>query len=702
MPEVAAQSILKTSDKPTGGRAAIATAFVILDWLLPWIASLLLVVLFWRPLFEGAGFIGGDTYNYFFPLKQFYAAGLKAGEIRLWHPGIGNGVPVLGESQTGLFYPFYLVLYRFLDLNTAYNAVFLIHYVLATVFAYCLARHLTLGRLAALLAATVFVYGWFPPRAALEWAIVTGAWLPLVVLLTLRWLLRGALRWGIALAGATCLQLLAGHFQLAFVTLLAVIMVALAAPIAQAPWRMRLQRRLAVAAFVIAGYGLAAPQLVPTWELKVRSQRQEEEFVGTVQFGHIPRWYFLQLITPFETYPQARDLIRRHGAATNHIEAHLYFGLVPFFFGSALIIALLYRAVLRGRLEHRWLPWLALVGAGFVLAEGSVFAWLSHLPGFGFFRYPGRYGLLAQLGFALLAAAAPQTLLPSRSRLGRGLTALTLMGALGVTLADLYWVSRQYWYVEMVTPPPIKFASASPVFAHLTPVDRVFAIDGNTLALSGAACVPPYIGMGPAEYYQIWKRMPNIFTGQTGPVPQAIAILQRMGVSHLLTEQPLPSGWPAEQVWAGFDPFLHRRWGRDPNEPLYLYRFTAALGRAYFAADDGRPNPTAMITVQELQPHRVVLTCRTTVAGRLVLTDLQYPGWQVAVDGNAALPLAERETLGMNLFRTVQLEPGSHQVVWHFVAGSLWLGGLIALITMALLGLSVAVWQSPQHAAIAA
>src|ERR1700749_2351431 len=86
-----------------------------------------LTVLFWWPLYRGAGFIGGDLYPYFFPQKAYYADCLKAGVFPLWNDLAGFGYPVLGESQTGAAYPLHLAFYRHFDLNTAYNIEHLLH-----------------------------------------------------------------------------------------------------------------------------------------------------------------------------------------------------------------------------------------------------------------------------------------------------------------------------------------------------------------------------------------------------------------------------------------------------------------------------------------------------------------------------------------------------------------------------------------------
>ena len=138
-------------------------------------AAVALALLFWWPLFGGAGFIGGDVYSYYLPQKVVYAEDLAAHRLPLWNNRAGHGYPIVGESQTGPFYPANLFLYSLLPINLAYNANHVLHYLLAFAFTWLYARSLALSRWSAGLAALVYVYGWFPSRSCWEWAIIGGA-----------------------------------------------------------------------------------------------------------------------------------------------------------------------------------------------------------------------------------------------------------------------------------------------------------------------------------------------------------------------------------------------------------------------------------------------------------------------------------------------------------------------------------------------
>lgn len=660
------------------------------EFALPLVVGTALAVGFWLPLAFGSALMGGDTHNYFFPLKDFYAKGLEHGELRLWHPGIGNGVPVLGESQTGALYPPYLLAYRFLDLNDAYNAILVGHYILAFYFAYRLGRRLAMGWIGSLLVALVYVYGWFAPRACLEWAIVTGAWMPGAVLAGLRFLETGRLRWAAATASIFGVHLLAGHFNLAWVTLLSLAILAAIWPNEQVSRGILWRRKLLLAGFVVLGFGLAGVQLAPAWELKTHSQRDEAEFRQELEKGVVPFGYLAQAIAPWHFYyPDPDVTLREMGAATNMVEAHLYFGLLP--------LALAAWGLFTGRTFRDGWPWLVLCVAGLLLATGAVIGAVADLPGFSYFRYPGRYGVMTQLGVAILSGMALDRIrfASVARKLAFGIFILLVSGA------DLFLVGRHVQYLSIVETPVEKLRDQSEVFHRLSPTDRILAPDGNTLSLSGAACVPPYLGIGPAEYYRIWEKefpmtlmkatagssVPNVFQGQASYSDKVGEILKRTGVTHILTFQPLPNSWPVTLEWSGYDNYLHPRWGRSRTEPLYLYRLTDDFRRAYLS----EPSPSARgqgegiseqargtVRITELSPHRVSLHVDADEAALVVLTDLAFPGWTVEVDGQPATPEPS------NFARIVHVDAGVHDIVWHYWPWSVFWGVMVSLASLAI------------------
>jgi hypothetical protein len=382
---------------------------------------------FWWPLVRGGGFVGGDVYSYYLPQKVVYAEHLRHREAPLWNERAGHGYPIVGESQTGAFYPPNALLYRTLDVNTAYNCNHLLHYLLAFLFTWMYARAIGLNPWGSALTGLVFVYGWFPPRCCWEWAIVGGAWMPAAFWCVERFLRTLRSRYLFGLTAVLTLQLLAGHFNLAFLTLLALVPYVAARVVFAEPAARPTSRRAAVAriawplASIGCAFGLAAVQLAPTWELKQVSQREAPGPHHRLEQGAIPAWYWSQAVRPWVWYSVTtdRDAALREaeaqlGAPTNQVEAQLYFGLIPL----ALALAEVFFAI-RGR-DRISLIWIALALAALAYTPGWLLVVTRHVPGFDFFQDPGRYGVITTLGVAVLA--------------GKSLDRLHATGTLGVAI----------------------------------------------------------------------------------------------------------------------------------------------------------------------------------------------------------------------------------------------------------------------------
>lgn len=434
--------------------------------LLACLAGTALTFAFWLPLWQGGGFVGGDVYSYFFPQKAFFAERLQAGEFPLWNNRTGFGYPLVGESQTGVFYPWNVLLYGLLTVNSAYSASHLLHYILAFLFTALYAREFGLGRRAALFAGLVYVYGWFPSRNCVEWAIVGGAWLPACLWCVERSLATRYWRYPILLSVVLAMQLLAGHFEIAFITQLLLVIyiparlwwtgptcddvVTVDEPgVDTAETPSRGLQSIILAGAIGVGFAIAAVQLLPTWELKRLSQRDTAGQHHELEFGSIPPWYWSQAIRPWHWYSPLVDRNAAlqadppfRNARTNQAEAHLYFGLIPF---ALALVACGYSL----RRRHRpTLLWLLLGLAALIYTTGWMLPVTEHLPGFRFFQGPGRFGIVTTLAVAILAATTLDRILSASmlSKRSAGLlTAITLVSLMSTQSLgeDVAYVSRE-------------------------------------------------------------------------------------------------------------------------------------------------------------------------------------------------------------------------------------------------------------------
>jgi hypothetical protein len=695
-------------------------------------AALLLTLIFWRPLWTGGGLVGSDIYAYYLPQKAYYARELRAGGLPLWNNQIGNGYPQVAESQTGVFYPPNLALYGLLDLNAAYSASVLLHYALAFAFTWMYAREIGLKAVGAALAALVYTYGWFPPRICLEWAIVGGAWMPLALWCVERFLATRFWRYAFGLAVTLAVQMLAGHFLLAFITQLvlvgymplrlrlknAVVLSSSGAPSGTLKERSQddapltppahrgeskpLRAGGALLLALVVAFPLAAIQLLPTWELKRISQRQgvtEEHDPG---YGYIPPKYLSQIALPWIWYADEASFnqtVTPGGSRTNRVEAHLYFGMIP--------LALLLWRVGRWRQtgDRRLWVWLVLGLAALVYTPGWLLPVTKHLPGFSFFEGPGRFGVVTTLAAGLLAGSGCDDLfncLESFSRrlarafaLGRTAEALApkltlvlrcsiALAVFAGTIADLFVVSRLVTFALLVETPPIDYLSASPLkrlFAEMPQPARIFSEGKNLPSLLGVATVPTYLGLGPAQYFDPAFMLPQPWPFATPPSRQQLDWFHRHGVTHFLAFAPADAqAWPAKLVWEGIDPFINAAMSRPQSAPLFLYELEGSRGRV--AMDAAAPGPSARIA--DYGANRVAIDADGPASGRLILTDLAFPGWQVTVDDAPGEPATVE-----GMFRGVDLTPGNHRVVWTYRPGALyWGSGITILASLILLGVA--------------
>jgi hypothetical protein len=686
----------ETTQNDDGRRKSLA------EWLLVIGLAFALTYVFFAPLWTGGGLIGGDLYTYFLPQKQFFAERLAAGEFPLWNNRSGFGYPLVAESQTGVFYPPHLVLYSTLDATTAYNLNQLLHYVATFILVWLYAREVGVRSGGAILAALIYTYGWFPPRLCLEWAIIGGMYLPLQLWLVERFLRTGHWRYPLWMSVAGGTQLLAGHFNLAFII---DVVIALYVPLRL--WFAKdglsettlasKPRTLGLTAIALAlGFAVAAVQLVPTLELKQASQRKGDIEGGDFDpgYGHIPPLYISQVFASWWWW-YAPDINRDRAlenldtlawsAGTNQAEAHLYFGLIPLLL---VIGAVAWRATREQILTRFHIAWFILGLAALAYATGWLIPILQYVPGFTFFRGPGRYGMVTTLGMAIAAGGALHLFLgkrPATVRFG------IVIAVFSLTAWEFQYISRFVTYAFQLDRTPIHELPVSPVRSKLadfgSPV-RLHAPGPNLTNLLGVSSVPEYLGLGPAEYYDATLKARPLDDAIDPASRGAFADwASRHGVTHLLSFEPLPKQpeWqlvlpdqnlPPHELRLA-DPFLNGAWGRR-GEPLYLYQRTAPAWRALIQHDGEQ----SQADISRYEANEVEMTVDSSHGGRVILRDLMFAGWEVIVDGKPAKAIRHER-----LFRAVDVGAGPHTVIWSYRPASLitglWISGAAIFVLLA-------------------
>jgi len=359
----------------------------------------LLTGLFFLLQLAGLEVVGGDPDRFFRPLKSEMVRRLRAGNLPLWSDRFGFGMPLAAQSEIGAFYPLHWLIYPVFGAGFGYRLSMVLHQALAAVFMLQLAKQLGATGRGAVLGALIYLLGGFPTiQASKEWAILGMAWIPATFLGVELWL-QESRRAGLSLlaAGLACLAL-AGHFQLAQITSLGLLLWVLARTGAE-PGLVRRWPGLLNA--VAGGVFMAMPQLLVSWNY-AREVEATSRSAATLSYYSYPLWNFSEFVFPLWTRllqggPEGAYWTIHQ---TTQFEACQFIGRLGLIFA---VVGLLQPGGQKVRPALVLLITVSLCLSTMPQWSPGLYAGVLRLPGMGFFRCPSRYGILLHLGLALLA-----------------------------------------------------------------------------------------------------------------------------------------------------------------------------------------------------------------------------------------------------------------------------------------------------------
>ena len=327
--------------------------------------------------------------------QKFIVQAVQNGQLPLWDPFIFAGHPFLANGQHSALYPLSVV-FHLLPIPRAYGIFITLQLGLAGIWMYVLSRTLRANRTGAFLAGIAFQFSGFLVVSVVHPMIVASAsWLPLqlaLIELTVRRAPflkreRAMLPWAMLGAVAVGLQILAGHAEITYFSLL--VMGAYAAwrlahtlwALPKTRWRQDvLSPAVGLLLMVALGLGLGAVQIVPLYEVVQASFRQGAVTLEQVLGWAYPKRRVITFLVPnFFGNPTHRTLqnvftselvratVNAHGdpiqsfdwGIKNYVEGGAYLGLLP------LLLALLGVAkpwlqatASARRLKARLLAWL--------------------------------------------------------------------------------------------------------------------------------------------------------------------------------------------------------------------------------------------------------------------------------------------------------------------------------------------------------
>lgn len=342
----------------------------------------------------------------------------RHGWLPLWNPWSFGGQPFLAAGQSGPWYPPNLI-FALLPIVPALKVSYTVHVMWGALGAYLLLRRWSGARGPSVMGTVAWLIG----APLFQHQIHTQMWQAAMWLPWIGWALEsawdGRRRGLIVLPICIAMEILAGHPQVSFMAALqclAQCIIRRWMDEAQ-PWREWLK----LIGAGLWGVLMAAVQWMPTADLAVYSNRMGAAAWFLLE-GSLAPWTLLQWLIPlpfgggYTGQPYAW-LESWSWLGDNFWEVGAYFGIVTLVLAAAAAVQTAAHAL--GRLPSstrqplnagdRRLLGLCLAGILFVLLAlggyGPLTPVLTHVPGFDFFRDPGRYMLTASLFLAGTAAA---------------------------------------------------------------------------------------------------------------------------------------------------------------------------------------------------------------------------------------------------------------------------------------------------------
>ena len=389
----------------------------------------LILIFYWKILFTNRAMFPWDAADYFYPAFAFAHEEFRHFRLPLWDPYVLSGYPIIGDIQAQIFYPvnwLFVLLhplaplpYRLVEMQE------ILHFLLAGLFMYLLAREFVESRWAALLGGILYMFsGAMVARTQHVNAVDAMAWSPLIFLTARRALLRRDWFYAATAGMLYGIQWLAGRWQHSVYLGLFLFLYFLYEA-ALGPERGRLWPRWIVMLAIIAGIGgaLAMVQIVPAYQLGYESVRTFINY-WEVSVGNDPRFLWTLFLPNYLGGINGIPPRFPYDLTFNYV-----FITVP---GTLLAIA-----GLATTLRRRNFFWLAALVLFITLAlgnQGPLAGLVYHIPILNLFRTMAAFFEIANLILCLLAAIGAERLLaaeqPPRTRrfIAGGLVAALLVG----------------------------------------------------------------------------------------------------------------------------------------------------------------------------------------------------------------------------------------------------------------------------------
>ena len=445
-----------------------------------------------------------DAYNINLSYKYFLAKNLKNNKIPLWTNKIHNGLPVVGESQAGVFYLPNLILYKFLPFSIAHNLNFILHISLSSVGVYILLRFLKVNKpLAFLISLNLPLILPFSLRWVHLNSIQAYYLLPLLIFFLLKSAFENSKTAYFAAPFLIQQIIFAGHIASSYITVFSSIFLVSTIIIFQkTKMKTKIFSLLKICIILIFGLIFAAPHLI---ESSIFGQYTKKfrniDYDYAVSFSYNPK-NIKEFFYPFANGDPRNGTYPRFSRTWGTFwENGTYPGAILVLLSFISLILIFYDRSLRKNKV------VLSLFAGFVffflLALGSFspIYFLFNFPPFVFFRTPSRY-LVPAIFFLIIMTS----FVLSKKIKGKTKIAIYLLLILNLTEL-LFFIKNYHLFVK-----ENKLLSAPKILKFFSPNEKYISVgtedEWNKIFLS--------LGWSRPEYVQGYLFLRNYFYPNSG------------------------------------------------------------------------------------------------------------------------------------------------------------------------------------------
>jgi hypothetical protein len=560
-----------------------------------------------------------------------------------------------------------------------------LHQVLAGVGAFLLFRQISRNLFLSLGLASVYAFGGFMVGHGTHLGMQnTAAWFPVLLWTTWRAVDLQSPLLALAAGVGLALAILAGHFQSALYlsTFLGAFGLFRVWQSRNNGERSRVWQNLGLIPLIyVVALGLAAVQLLPTYELAELSHRRNI----SLDIAQVPalEWSSLRglvdanyrgvLLGPYTGPPDWTQNYLFLGPLT------LVLGLVGLFAG------------LRSNQERPLTLFLlaSVVSALlFALGSGSFVHELAYrfVPLYDKVRGPINMMFIAELAVLMLAAASASALQRVPSNLRTPLSAVLGLGLMLPVVVSASQTQLLWARAEAQAERPLRTLERD--YARAAPLDRfrTYQVPGLTQNEPQLGQIESFDGYNPLA---LQRHADFAASFETSP-----RLIDVAGIKYLPCANSAAAGLAPTEDAAGIctNPGYFKRLtlvdsvrvAEDASEALALTRLldlreTAVLEKPAMVQGEAAATTQRFVEAIAIDPGHIVARVATPAQSFLLLNEAFYPGWTATVDG------APAEVYRADyLFSGLVLSPGEHTVEFRFESPALRRGEMISAATLLL------------------